>query len=212
MTSTSDRIMEIGVIPVVRSSSSNEALAAAEAIKAGGIPMVEITMTVPGAIDVIRTVAARFGNEMLVGAGTVLDPKTAERCLEAGAAFVVAPGLNLDVVRLVRQRGQVVMPGALTPTEVITAWQAGADFVKIFPCGNVGGPAYLKSLRAPLPQVRMVPTGGVNLANAGEFIRAGAVAIGVGSDLVDSKAMAAGRFEVLTENARKFVEVVRSAR
>jgi 2-dehydro-3-deoxyphosphogluconate aldolase/(4S)-4-hydroxy-2-oxoglutarate aldolase len=209
---TLHRIIEVGVVPVVRAASSEEALQAVEAIKAGGVPVIEITMTVPGAIRVIEEVAARYGADVLVGAGTVLDAETARACILAGAEFIVSPALNLDTIAMCRRYGKVVMPGALTPTEVLAAWQAGADFVKVFPCDSVGGAKYLKSLKAPLPQIQMVPTGGVTLQTAADFIKAGASALGVGSDLVDVKALREGQGSLITERARRFVEIVKAAR
>ena len=207
-----DRIAEIGVVPVVRASSSREALIAAEAVCQGGIPIVEITMTVPGAVEVIRELSKSSASEVLIGAGTVLDPETARRCLDAGAQFLVSPGLNLPTVELAVREKVLIMAGALTPTEVITAWNAGSDFVKIFPCGPVGGPQYIKALRAPLPHIDFVPTGGVNLENTPEYIKAGAAAVAVGGELVDAKALREGRLDVITLTARKFVEAVRNAR
>ena len=171
-----DRIAEIGVVPVVRASSSREALIAAEAVCQGGIPIVEITMTVPGAVEVIRELSKSSASEVLIGAGTVLDPETARRCLDAGAQFLVSPGLNLQTVELAVRGKILMMAGALTPTEVITAWKSGSDFVKIFPCGQVGGAKYIKALKGPFPQIPLVPTGGVNLNTAAEFIEAGAAA------------------------------------
>jgi 2-dehydro-3-deoxyphosphogluconate aldolase/(4S)-4-hydroxy-2-oxoglutarate aldolase len=206
------RLIEIGVIPVVRASSSAEALEAVAAIKAGGVPIVEITMTVPGAVDVIKEVATKEGTEVLVGAGTVLDAETARACILAGAEFIVSPALNLETIALCRRYSKVVAAGALTPTEVLTAWQAGADFVKIFPCDSLGGAKYLKSLKAPLPQIELIPTGGVSLITAADFIKAGASALGVGSDLVDVKALREGQANLITERARQFVEIVKTAR
>ncbi len=206
------RIVEIGVIPVVRAASSAEALDAVAAIKAGGVPIVEITMTVPGAVEVIREVASREGADVLVGAGTVLDAETARACILAGAEFIVSPALSVDTIALCRRYSKVVAAGALTPTEVLTAWQAGADFVKVFPCDSLGGAKYLKSLKAPLPQIELIPTGGVSLATAADFIKAGAAALGVGSDLVDVKALREGQANLITERARQFVEIVKTAR
>ena len=206
-----ERIRQVGVVPVVRAGSADEATRAIEAIQAGGVPIIEITMTVPGAVDLIREVAGRLP-DAVVGAGTVLDPETARECIGAGARFVVSPALDVDTVAACREAGVAVIPGALTPTEVVTAWRAGADLVKVFPAGAVGGPAYLKSLKAPLPQIELVPTGGVNLKTAGDFIRAGAAALGVGADLVDLAALRRGEASVLTERARQFVEAVRAAR
>src|SRR5256714_1985223 len=168
------RSAEGGIIPVVRASSTGEAMQVIEAIRAGGVPVLEITMTVPRAVRVIEQVADRYGDEVVVGAGTVLDAETARACILAGATFVVSPSLNLATIEMCRRYSVVVTPGALTPTEVVTAWAAGADAVKIFPCSAMGGAKYLKSLKAPLPQVLMIPTGGVSLATAAEFIQAGA--------------------------------------
>ena len=207
-----DRISEIGVVPVVRASSSREALIAAEAVCQGGIPIVEITMTVPGAVEVIRELSKSSGSEVLIGAGTVLDPETARRCLDAGAQFLVSPGLNLATVELAVREKILIMAGALTPTEVITAWNAGSDFVKIFPCGQVGGAKYIKALKGPLPQIPLVPTGGVNLNTAAEFIEAGAAALGIGGELVQADALKSGKSQIITENARKFVEIVKQTR
>src|SRR5262245_43921937 len=207
-----ERIRSIGVIPVVRASSGDEALQAVAAIKAGGLPILEITMTVPGAIDIIKRIAQNYGDQVLVGAGTVLNAETARNCLQAGAQFVVTPALNLETIAYCRDAGCAVMPGALTPTEIVTAWSAGADMVKVFPCGAVGGASYIKSLRAPLPQIELVPTGGVSLSTAASFIEAGAAAIGVGADLVDIKAIGAGQSEKITETTRSYLEAVNGAR
>ena len=206
------RIREVGVVPVVRARSAEEAVRAVEAIKAGGIPLLEITMTVPRALDLIEQLSARYGDEAVVGAGTVLDPETARACVMAGAQFVVSPSLDVRTIELCRRYGVAVLPGALTPTEVVTAWQAGADMVKVFPCGALGGASYLKALKAPLPQIELIPTGGVSLKTAADFIKAGASALGVGADLVDLKALAEGQAELITERARQFVEIVREAR
>jgi 2-dehydro-3-deoxyphosphogluconate aldolase/(4S)-4-hydroxy-2-oxoglutarate aldolase len=185
---------------------------AIDAIREGGISVLEITMTVPGAVKLIEEVAKRYGNEALVGAGTVLDPETATACVESGAQFVVSPALNLETIACCRRLEIAVMPGALTPTEVVQAWNAGADFVKVFPAGAVGGPSYLKSLKAPLPQIELVPTGGVSLKTAADFIRAGAAALGIGADLVDINAIREGQAALITERAKQFIEIVREAR
>jgi 2-dehydro-3-deoxyphosphogluconate aldolase/(4S)-4-hydroxy-2-oxoglutarate aldolase len=206
------RIREVGVVPVVRASSAEEAVRVVEAIKAGGVAILEITMTVPRAVDVIGELAARYGDEATVGAGTVLDPETARACIMAGAQFVVSPALNLGTIEMCRRYGVAVLPGALTPTEVVAAWQAGADMVKIFPAGALGGASYLKALKAPLPQVELIPTGGVSLKTGADFIRAGASALGVGADLVDLKALNDGQAGLITERARQYVELVREAR
>jgi 2-dehydro-3-deoxyphosphogluconate aldolase / (4S)-4-hydroxy-2-oxoglutarate aldolase len=207
-----DRILEIGVIPVVRAQSAAEAKLAAQAVCDGGIPIVEITMTVPGAVDVIRELRKSASSIVLIGAGTVLDSEAARRCIDAGAQFLVSPGLNVPTVEFAVREGILMLAGALTPTEVITAWQAGSDFVKVFPCGQVGGAKYIKALKGPLPQVPLVPTGGVNLNTAAEFIEAGAAALGVGGELVQADALKSGKPEVIIENARKFVAIVKQAR
>ncbi len=207
-----DRIIEIGIVPVVRASSAGEACAAADAVCQGGIPIVEITMTVPGAVDVIRELVKNCSSDVLIGAGTVLNPEAARRCLDAGAQFLVSPGLNLKTVELAVREGKLIMAGALTPTEVITAWDAGADFVKIFPCGQVGGAKYIKALKGPLPQIPLVPTGGVNLITAAEFIEAGAAALGIGGELVQADALKSNKPEIIVENARKFLAIVKQAR
>jgi len=207
-----NKIVEIGIVPVVRAASAEQAMQAAVAVCAGGIPIVEITMTVPGAIDVITHLAKSMGNDVLIGAGTVLDAEAAERCIDAGADFLVSPGFDLATVQFAKQQGKLIMAGALTPTEVITAWKAGSDFVKIFPCGTVGGAKYIKALKAPLPQVPMVPTGGVNLETAADFIRAGADALGIGGELVSAAACKSGNLSVVTEAARLYVDIVQEAR
>ena len=207
-----DRIIEIGIVPVVRASSPGEACVAADAVCQGGIPIVEITMTVPGAVDVIRELVKNCASDVLIGAGTVLDPEAARRCLDAGAQFLVSPGLNLKTIELAVREGKLIMAGALTPTEVITAWDAGADFVKIFPCGQVGGAKYIKALKGPLPQIPLVPTGGVNLNTAAEFIEAGAAALGIGGELVQADALKSNKPEIIVENARKFLAIVKQAR
>lgn len=205
-------IRDIGVIPVVRAQSADEAMQAIDAIREGGISILEITMTVPGAVGVIEEVSKRYGNEALVGAGTVLDPETARACILAGAQFIVSPALNTETVEVCRYNEIAVMPGALTPTEVVQAWRSGADFVKVFPAGAVGGASYLKALKAPLPQIELIPTGGVSLKTAADFIKAGASALGVGADLVDLQAIREGQQQLITERAREFVRIVREAR
>ncbi len=207
-----ERIVEIGIVPVVRAASAREARIAADAVCEGGIPIVEITMTVPGAVDVIRELTKSGSSDVLVGAGTVVNVEAARRCLDAGAQFLVSPGLNVQVIQLAANEGKMMMAGALTPTEVITAWEAGSDFVKVFPCGQVGGAKYIKALKGPLPQVQLVPTGGVNLSTAAEFIEAGAAALGVGGELVQADALKSGKPEIIVENARKFLAIVKDAR
>ena len=206
------RIRDIGLIPVVRAESAEQAMRAVEAIKAGGIGVLEVTMTVPGAIAVIEQLTKAFSAEALIGAGTVLDPETADRCIQAGAQFIVSPALNEETIAFCRAQDVAIFPGALTPTEVVRAWNAGADAVKVFPAGAVGGASYLKALKAPLPQIELVPTGGVSLKTAADFIKAGAMALGVGADLVDINALRDGNDEVITERARQFLEIVRAAR
>jgi len=209
---TITRIIETGLIPVVRAESSDIAMRAIDAIKEGGISVLEITMTVPGAIRVIEEVARRFGEDAIVGAGTVLDAETARACILAGAQFIVSPALDLDTISCCRRYSIPVMPGAMTPSEVVTAWKAGADFVKVFPANAVGGASYIKSLKAPLPQVELVPTGGVSLKTAADFIKAGAAALGVGADLVDTAALRNGEDKVISARAKQFIEIVKSAR
>src|SRR5579884_4235297 len=206
------RIVEVGIMPVVRASSKREALIAAEAVAEGGIPIVEITMTVPGAVEVIGELAKSNSAGVLIGAGTVLDVENATRCRDAGAEFLVSPALNLETIEFAVQHGILIMAGALTPTEIVKAWKSGADFVKVFPCGQVGGAKYIKALKGPLPQIPLVPTGGVNLNTAAEFLEAGAEALGIGGELVQTEALKSGRREVIVETARKFVAIVKSTR
>src|SRR6516165_2882709 len=206
------KIIEIGIVPVIRAKSSRLAMSAVEAVFTGGILVVEITMTVPGALDLIAQLSKSVGAAILIGAGTVLDAQTAQRCLDAGARFLVSPGLDLETIRFANCSSTLIMAGALTPTEVLTAWKAGSDLVKIFPCGSVGSAKYLRALKAPLPDIAMVPTGGVNLTNAAEFIHAGAAALGVGGELVSATALESGNFGEITENARKYVAIVSEAR
>ena len=207
-----NQIRETGVIPVVRATSAEEAMQAIDAIREGGVSVLEITMTVPGAVGLIEQLSKKYSNDVLVGAGTVLDPETARACILAGAQFVVSPALNVDTIAICRRYGIAIMPGALTPTEVVQAWTAGADFVKVFPAGALGGASYLKALKAPLPQIELVPTGGVSLKTAADFIKAGASALGVGADLVDLKAIRDGQASVITERAKQFVQIVKDAR
>lgn len=205
-------LIEGGVVPVIRASSSDDAMKIVEAIKEGGINTIEITMTVPNALGVMEAVAKKFKGDVLLGAGTVLDAETARASILAGAEFVVSPCLNEDLIRICKRYAKIVIPGAMTPTEILRAWEMGADIVKVFPAGNLGGPEYIKAIKAPLPQILLNPTGGVNLENAGDFIKAGASVISVGSSLVDKKAVSEGRFEVLTEKAKQFLEEVKRAR
>jgi 2-dehydro-3-deoxyphosphogluconate aldolase / (4S)-4-hydroxy-2-oxoglutarate aldolase len=207
-----ERIMEVGIVPVVRAASAGEACIAAEAVCQGGIPIVEITMTVPGAVELIRDLVQNCGSEVLIGAGTVLNRDEAGRCIDAGAEFLVSPGLNLPTVAFARGAGKLIMAGALTPTEVMAAWDAGADFVKIFPCGQVGGAKYIKALKGPFPHIPFIPTGGVNLNTAAEFLEAGSVALGIGGELVQADALKANKPEIIVENARKFLAIVKHTR
>ena len=198
---------EVGLVPVLRAESEEQALALASAIAAGGVNVLEVTMTVPGAIRVMRRLAEERP-DILIGAGTVLDPETARMCILEGAQFVVSPALKIATIEMCHRYGVPVIPGALTPTEILTAWEAGADVVKVFPASSMGGAKYLKSIKAPLPQIELIPTGGVSLATAAEFLEAGAFALGVGADLVNPKAVAEGHPETITENARKYLAIV----
>jgi len=206
------RIVEIGIVPVVRAASPKEALLGADAVCAGGVPIVEVTMTVPGALEVIAQLADRGGKDVLIGAGTVTDVDTARRCLEAGAQFIVSPGFDAATVAFVTGKSKVMMPGALTPTEVMTAWKSGADFVKVFPCGTVGGASYIKALRGPFPYIPMIPTGGVNLNTAADFLRTGAKALGIGGELVAAEALKSGDVANITKLARQFRQIVTETR
>lgn len=206
------RIIEIGILPVIRAASADQGMRAAEAVYKGGIPVVEMTMTVPGAIDAIAQLSKTMGSEILIGAGTVLDAETAQQCLDAGAQFLVSPGFDLETVKLANRTGTLIMAGALTPTEIITAWNSGSDLVKVFPCGTVGGAKYIKALKGPLPNIPMVPTGGVNLETAAEFIQAGSAALGIGSELVSAAALRSGDTSQIVETTRKFVAIVTETR
>jgi 2-dehydro-3-deoxyphosphogluconate aldolase/(4S)-4-hydroxy-2-oxoglutarate aldolase len=206
-----DLIQKTGVIAIMRAKSSDQLLAAADAIKAGGVQAIEVTMTTPGALDVIRQATERYGADVLFGVGSVLDPESARAAILAGAQFVVSPTLNLKTIELCHRYAIPVVPGAYTPTEILTAWEAGADMVKVFPA-SVGGPAYFKAVKAPLPQVKLVPVGGVNLDTTADFIRAGADAVGVGSALVSQKLLDAGDFAALTERARRLRQEVAKGR
>jgi 2-dehydro-3-deoxyphosphogluconate aldolase / (4S)-4-hydroxy-2-oxoglutarate aldolase len=205
-------ILDIGVVPVVRTSSAESAVLAIEAVYRGGIRAAEITMTVPGAIKALEKLADAFGDKLVLGAGTVLDPETARICMLAGAEFFVTPALNVKTIEMAKRYSKVIMPGALTPTEVVTAWEAGADFVKVFPCGALGGAKYIKALKAPLPHIEMVPTGGVSLETTADFLKAGAAAVAVGAELIDAKTISEGRYEVFEERARQFLAEVAKAR
>ena len=207
-----DRIVEIGIVPVIRAASATQAMSAVRGVCAGGIPIVEITMTVPGAVELLTTLSRTMGPEILLGAGTVLDAENARRCVDAGAQFIVSPGFDAETVAFANRSNILILSGALTPTEVITAWKAGSDFIKVFPCGCVGGAKYIKALKGPLPQIPMVPTGGVNLKTAPEFIEAGAAALGIGGELISASTLQSGDISEISESARKYVAVVREAR
>lgn len=206
------RIERGTLVPVVRAPTADLAVKAVEAILEGGISTFEITLTVPGAVQVIENLVKRFGSRALIGAGTVLSADQAAACIDVGAQFIVSPGFDAATVELVLKRGLPCMPGALTPTEVITAWKAGVDMVKIFPCSAMGGAKYLKALKGPLPQVKMLPTGGVNATTAHEYLAAGAAALGIGSELVDATALAAGKLDIITARAKELVDAVAASR
>jgi 2-dehydro-3-deoxyphosphogluconate aldolase/(4S)-4-hydroxy-2-oxoglutarate aldolase len=203
-------IMSNGVVAVIRMKDTQRLLKVIQAVGAGGVKSIEITMTVPGAIDIIRQLAPSVPGDVLIGAGTVLDRETANKVINAGAKFVVGPILNLEIIRLCAERDTVVMPGCFSPTEIYTAWTAGADIVKVFPATSLG-PKYFKDIRGPFPDIRLMPTGGVTIDNVGEWIAAGAVAVGIGSDLLDKKAIDEERYEVLTERAKRMVENFKKA-
>ncbi len=206
------RIGEIGIVPVVRAATVEDATRAVEAICAGGIPILEITMTVPNATSVIRHVVREHGNSALIGAGTVTTGEQAEQCIRAGAEFLVSPGISTHVLAVAQACAKLAIPGALTPTELMHAQDNGAKLIKIFPCGNVGGPKYLQSLRGPFPHVELIPTGGVSVSNAADYIAAGAFALGVGGDLINAAALREGNLAKITQAARELVEAVRMAR
>ncbi|MGQ9627076.1 MAG: bifunctional 4-hydroxy-2-oxoglutarate aldolase/2-dehydro-3-deoxy-phosphogluconate aldolase [Anaerolineae bacterium] len=206
------RIIDCGITAIVRFERSEQLVQVAHAIKAGGIDVIEFTMTTPNALAIIEETAREFGDEVLLGAGTVLDAETARAAILAGAEFIVSPTLSRATIEMCRRYSKIVIPGTMTPTEILTAWEWGADLVKVFPVERLGGPRYIRDVLAPLPQVRLVPTGGVDLSNVADFIRAGAVAVAAGTSLVSKKAVAEGDFESLTDTARKFVAAVREAR
>jgi 2-dehydro-3-deoxyphosphogluconate aldolase / (4S)-4-hydroxy-2-oxoglutarate aldolase len=206
------RINKVAVIPIVRTANAETALKAVEAVCAGGVECVEITMTVQNALRALEAVANRYGDRLLLGAGTVLDPETARTCMLAGAQFFVAPSLSLKTIEIAKRYSVPIFPGALTPTEVLAAWEAGADGIKVFPCSAVGGAKYIKALKAPFPHIDLIPTGGVNLETIRDFLNAGSFAVGVGSELIDGKSIAEGSYNIITERARKFREAVVSAR
>jgi 2-dehydro-3-deoxyphosphogluconate aldolase/(4S)-4-hydroxy-2-oxoglutarate aldolase len=206
-----DHIHAIGVVPVLRAPSARHALAMAVAVSSGGVPVMEVTMTVPDAMHVIRTLA-RDLPEVLIGAGTVLDAETARQCIEEGAQFIVSPSTDLQTIEFCRRHNIAVIPGALTPTEILAAWRAGADVVKIFPVSAMGGASYLKSIKGPLPQIELMPSGGISLSTVTAYLDAGAWAIGAGNDLANTSAIERGQPELLTEAARLYREAVRQKR
>lgn len=205
------RIVDCGVVAIVRFDRSEELVEAARAIKAGGVDVIEFTMTTPNALNIIAASAEEFGEEVLLGAGTVLDPETARAAILSGARYIISPTLNPQVIELCHRYGVIAVPGAFTPTEILTAWELGADMVKVFPAAAMG-PGYIKDILSPLPQVRLLPVGGVSVSNVAEFIKAGATAVAAGSSLVDKRAVAEGDFARLTEIARKFVTAIGKAR
>jgi 2-dehydro-3-deoxyphosphogluconate aldolase/(4S)-4-hydroxy-2-oxoglutarate aldolase len=209
---TAQIIERVGLIPVLRAKNATQAHAVVKAMIAGGVTVVEVTMTVPGAIDLLKELKAEYGDKLLLGSGTVTTAEQAEATIDAGAEFVVSPSLHPAVIAMTKKKGKLSIPGSLTPTEVITAWEAGADYVKIFPCSAVGGASYLKSLLAPFPHLKLIPTGGVTLQTAESFLRAGARALGVGSDLVNLAAVDAGTPEIITETARAYLKVLAHVR
>lgn len=204
-------LMDTGVVAVIRVDSGSELVDIMRALKRGGVLALEVTMTSPGALEAIREASSIFKDEAVIGAGTVLDPETAEAAIRAGANFIVSPVTNFDLIKLCRRYSVMCIPGAFTPTEILAAWEAGADFVKVFPSSSVG-PSYLKDILGPLPQVRLTPTGGVNLQNAGDFIRAGASFVGAGSSLVKKDFVKEKRWDDLAELASKFIQEVKAAR
>lgn len=205
------RIEEIGIIPAIRLSSTEDALFAAEAVSSSGVPIVEVTMTVPGAVKVIQSLQSQ-APDVIVGAGTVLDVETARRCLDAGAGFLTTTGLDMDVVEFAVKNRVTIFPGALTPTEIMIAWKAGVDFVKVFPCSAVGGPSYIRALRAPFPHVRFIAAGGVNQTTLADFISAGAVAVGIGSDLIHQEAIHRRERDWIRELARRYAGIIKQVR
>jgi 2-dehydro-3-deoxyphosphogluconate aldolase/(4S)-4-hydroxy-2-oxoglutarate aldolase len=204
-------IIDIGVVPVVRTLSAETAIRSIEAVYRGGIRAAEITMTVPGALKALEKIADQFGDSIVLGAGTVLDAASARSCMLAGAQFFVTPALRLETIEIARRYSKPIFPGAFTPTEVLTAWESGADAVKIFPA-SVGGPKYIKALKGPFPQIEMIPTGGVNLDTTAEFLKAGCCAVAVGGELIDGKTIQEGRYEVFEDRAKQYLQVVKSAR
>lgn len=207
-----DRMISEGFIPLIRAASASEAIELAEPIKEGGASFLEITMTVPSAIEVLRELSEKYKDDLIMGAGTVLDPETARAAILAGAQFIVSPSLNFDLISLARRYSVIVIPGAMTPTEILAAWDAGADLVKVFPAGPLGGPEYIKAIRGPFPQILLMPSGGVNIDNVGDFIRAGSAVVAAGGDVVDKKAAQKKEFHVITSTIRAFARAIQEAR
>src|SRR3954454_6247273 len=205
-------ILEIGVVPVVRTNSAESAIRAIEAIHRGGVRAAEVTMTVPGAVKALEKLADQFGDSIVLGAGTVLDPETARICMLAGAQFFVTPALNLPTIEIAQRYSKPIMPGALTPTEILAAWQAGADVVKVFPASAMGGAKYIRALKGPFPQIEMIPTGGVNRETTADFLKAGSCSVAGGGELIDAQTIKEGRYEVFEDRARQYLEVVRKTR
>ncbi|MFO1020660.1 MAG: bifunctional 4-hydroxy-2-oxoglutarate aldolase/2-dehydro-3-deoxy-phosphogluconate aldolase [Planctomycetales bacterium] len=206
-----ERVLNSGIVAVIRASSGEQLVNVARALYEGGVDVLEVTFTVPNVLEILSAVRKDLGNKILLGAGTVLDPETARTALLAGAEYIVSPCVNVDVIRLCKRYGKLVMPGAFTPTEVLTAWEAGGDIIKIFPA-EIGGPAYLKALHGPLPQVRLMPTGGVDLNTITDFLKAGACAVGIGSQLVEKKAVETGNMARIRELAGEYTQLVKQAR
>jgi 2-dehydro-3-deoxyphosphogluconate aldolase/(4S)-4-hydroxy-2-oxoglutarate aldolase len=205
-------IYDTGLIPIIRVESADIAFEVADAFLEGGINIIEVTMSVPGAVDVVKQLVEKIGSKVLIGTGTVVDGKMAEKVIKAGSDFIVSPNYSKDLIETAIKHGKPIIPGALTPTEIYDAYTMGADAVKVFPCGTVGGASYLKAIRGPLPQIPLVPTGGVNLETAGPMLNAGAYALGVGSAITDKKAIKEGKFEIITDNVRSFLEIVKTHR
>ena len=205
------KILDEKIVAIARLESAEQLVRVAEALNAGGISVIEFTCSTPGALEMIKDASGRFGDKVLIGAGTVLDPETARAAILAGAEFVVNPTINLDTIEMCKRYGKPIIAGAMTPTEMLTVWEAGADLVKVFPASNIGGADYIKAVLAPLPQLRLVPTGGVSADNAAQYLKAGAAAVAVGGNLVNKKAVASGDWAMITAEARRLIEVVRSA-
>ncbi|MFQ5831680.1 MAG: bifunctional 4-hydroxy-2-oxoglutarate aldolase/2-dehydro-3-deoxy-phosphogluconate aldolase [Candidatus Thorarchaeota archaeon] len=207
-----DLVYETGLIPIIRVDSTEKAFNVAEAFLEGGVNIIEVTFSVPGATEVVRKLTQKLGNKVLIGTGTVLNAEMVDEAVQAGSEFIVSPGYSRELIEAAQRHSKACIPGAMTPSEILDAYTLGADAVKVFPCGNLGGAAYIKAIRAPLPQIPLVPTGGVNLETAGPLLEAGAFALGVGSAITDKKAISEGRFEIITENVKKFLRTVKQYR